>query len=318
MKRVRLILFLFFLSVTLGLVVALRKARLFSEVYLRASRISERLDRQEYAHDACFFYDKPYRTGSTTIEQSLCQCWARTFNATDKSQVNQDQRVPEMLNKTARVVVRCVGHVTMSLADADRLTSECQHLFYLSSTRDIQSRMASFGKNDAIYGQIYTNMTLSREQLVNAVHWARSPRGRLEELIYENYPYPHVPREVAYRLEPDYVIRYDNFADDLLKLLEAFQCEGVVQTTNIHALDTEDIPFNNKPGRTRHSTMPNKSTDWDALSMEQLKDELLNTPINLGNKIHLHMLEIAEKSNDKALRLARMLRDKYAVKSQAP
>lgn len=290
------------------------KARIFSRLQLGDSLIdSSARTSDAFTHDLCLLYDKPYRTGSTTIERSLCECWTKSFNVTDKSQVDQNKRIPEMLNRTSRVVVRCTGHVTMSIADADRMSRECRHLFYLSSTRDIQSRMASFGKNDAIYGQIYTNMTLSREQLINAIHWARGRRGQLEELIYENYPYPHVPQNVERRLDPDYVIRYDNFADDLVRLLDAFRCEKVVRTTNIHALDDEDIPSNVKPGRTRHSTMPNKSTDWDSMPMEQLKAELLSTPTRFGNKIHLRMTNIAERANEQGLKLARLLTDAYAI-----
>lgn len=264
-----------------------------------------------YAHDLCLVYDKPYRTGSTTIERSLCDCWKLKFNATDQELMSPVDRIPLMMNKSDRNVMRCIGHVTITDAQILHMRSDCAKLFYLTSIRPMQQRMASYGKNDAIYGQIYTNMTLSRDQLRNAVLWARKS-GRMEEFRYELYPYNE---KATLKIVPDYVIRHESFDDDLLRLLHAFDCPQVVQSTNIHSLEVDGaIPENAKPGRTRERSMTNETTNIDNMTFEQLKEQLENIPLHFGDQQHEQMQEIAKSSNVDGLSKAKRLLQIHGVK----
>lgn len=114
-------------------------------------------------------------------------------------------------------------------------------------------------------------MMLSRDPLRNAVHRART-RGRMEEFRYETYPY--IEKSIL-RIEPDYVIRKETFVDDFMKILHAFHCSQEVKSTSIHALGIhDDVAANAKPGKPRERTMLNETSNLDAMTFEQLEEEL--------------------------------------------
>lgn len=112
------------------------------------------------------------------------------------------------------------------------------------------------------------------------------------------------------------MIRKEMFEEDLLGILEAFQCPKVVRSTNIHALEIDDdVAANAKPGRTRERTMLNETSNLDDMTFEQLRDELDNIPLNYGDKLHLRMHEIAKLSNQDGIRRANVLLQLHGVNS---
>lgn len=176
----------------------------------------------------CFFYDKPPRTGSTTIARVLSVCLEKKgYTGLSKpiSDYGQDEVVRNMLDKTGTLKSAVLKHVMLSDDDIRLLDTQCEVLFYLTSCRSMKERVASKAKYSMT--KKHGNSSLTKEQYSTAIRRAVGDGSTEPEL--EDYPYTGKGS-----MRPDYVIRTDDFDDDLGALLRALACDISYTSLNVH------------------------------------------------------------------------------------
>lgn len=183
----------------------------------------------------CVFYDKPPRTASTTIGNALSLCLQKKgYTALDRpiSKFGRDEVVHNMLNKPGYKKSAAIKHVQLSHTDIQLLRENCLHLLYITSTRSMKERIASKAKY-AMHKR-HGNSSLTSQQYSKAVKKALVDNGTEPEL--EAYPFTS-----NQSMQPDYVIRADNFETDLNLLLRALGCETSYTSANVHLYEGEEV-----------------------------------------------------------------------------
>lgn len=191
---------------------------------------------------SCFVYDRPPRTGSTTVAKALKSClvgrgyrqplaesrWVRTL------------LVGRMLALAGEKVGLLSRHMYMSGGDVQRLRKECAVLLYVSSCKPMRERLWSAAKYRLSDGN--GNSSLSEAMKDEAVR--KLGEDRKTEMFLEGYPYLGEDEKslgvgAEGRLVPDYVVRAERMEEDLGKLLEALKCEGEFESRNVHQAEAE-------------------------------------------------------------------------------
>ncbi len=187
----------------------------------------------------CVIYDRPFRTGSTTIDVTLgiCLDYKGYANVRPLLGENRTNGITYMLgfNELNRSSVR--PHIFMNRKDHDRIINGCDCLLYVTSTARMVDRVISRFKYNLIEG--HGNSTYNLRKLNKKVK--RHLKGRryrihADEEEYTNYPYVKEKVSEYERIVPQYVIRKEYLTEDLTALLNALNCEGLpIFSDNIHS-----------------------------------------------------------------------------------
>lgn len=222
----------------------------------------------------CLIYDKPPRTGSSTISNALRKCWmsygykfpvptSKEFNIT----------ISKMLDLPGDRVGLAGVHFTMSSSELTKISLMCKHSYYVTSTRPMPERIASKAKFEVSGGKTYQNTTLSEDDLERAIQKAINDNTTEERL--ERYPF------IDQKIEPDYIIRSQNFSEDLKALLRSFRCGEEFYTKNLHIVEEESSTKN------VHISPMNKS-------------ETVHRQVQLkyGDHRHIYLSNLAQMKNE--------------------
>ena len=198
----------------------------------------------------CLVYDRPPRTGSTTIEETLGKCmhhkgykgaqWLHSGNRT--------MGILEMLsfNYLNRSSVR--PHIYMTHQDHKRIISGCDCLFYITSIAPMEERLISrykYGLREGHGNSTFKLRKLNRK--VNRHLSSQKYRDQLlaEEQRYHLYPYINGKVNENERIVPQYVIRKKHLKDDLRLLLNALNCQDTpITSNNVHRSSSGSSKFN--------------------------------------------------------------------------
>lgn len=225
----------------------------------------------------CVLYDRPPRTGSTTVSNALATCLRkRGFKV--NSFVRPDVRNTSIARglglhppssaddasdqaRMRRDYALVATHVWMTQDDVDLLRDHCEHVVYLTSAAPMWERVWSAAKMVSVKER-NGNTKLDSGMLHRAAEWLnRSDRPYAQ--FYNVYPWirltgpqrmrddgkhmeeiPHLYEPVAIDppFHPHFVIRKDALLDDLAALLAALGCKRLQpRSTNVHReLDRAD------------------------------------------------------------------------------
>lgn len=178
----------------------------------------------------CVFYDKPPRTGSTTIGNALTHCLEQKgYTSLDKpiSSFGRDEVVIKMLSKPGRKKSAVVKHMRISNEDVIRLQHGCNHILYLTSCRAMKERIASKAKYSMT--RRHGNFTISPELFSKVLKKALNDEAT--ESYLESYPFTG-----NLTMEPDYIIRAESLKEDLDILLRALGCSSIYPSANVHTV----------------------------------------------------------------------------------
>lgn len=208
----------------------------------------------------CFLYDRPQRTGSSTMVFALRECILNTLNFSESLYPNRfikNEQIQRLfaLATIDRNLKRAVvsNHVHMAGNDVNLLRSNCKSLLYVSSTRPIMDRLWSRAKyhemQKASRDRDKTGFFLlnTRNESVTEAQFeaAISQKEKIiikHELALENFPYmDRFENEVLLgkgeRIVPDYIVRnglHGFYNQDLTMLLSALGCSTNFTPANQH------------------------------------------------------------------------------------
>lgn len=241
-----------------------------------------------FKQDKCFLYDKPPRTGSSTVSNALRKCWMshKFLFPPSQQQLQYNSTISTMLNTSAKNVAITGVHFSMPAKEIEKLFRDCRNMFYVTSTRSMRERIASKAKYEVSNGRVYMNTTLTTEQMKTAFEKARADNTSEERL--EAYPFPEKKR-----LNPDYIIRSEMFSDDLQSLLRAFNCNESFFSKNLHKAETETNQSSNLSHVSEASFADN--VDYSAISLQ------------LGDARHIRLSRMAKLNNMNGLQKASRL-----------
>ena len=193
----------------------------------------------------CFIYDKPPRTGSTTIGIALRKCLSQQgFKQPSLVLRSQRSEVTGMLLGLEALRVGTISrHLRLDGTDVARLRRECGRVAYVTSCKPMRARLWSAAKYH--FQDRLGNSSLSGAEKTRAVQIVELDRWK--ERYLEAYPYLNAEDEpnltaVGQRLEADYVVRAENMDEDLGRLLKVLGCGGQFQNRNVHKVE-EDMGF---------------------------------------------------------------------------
>lgn len=207
----------------------------------------------------CIVYDKPMRTGSSTIATALRECaahhawqvppWAEegSFHAAISGALHA--------LRAHTPVALVSSHMWMGQSDVTQLRTRCDALVYITSCAPLHEQLWSAAKMLSTVRKT-GNTSLNDAQTESALHWLRLHSTAYARL-YEWYPYiamtepmrrqvdgrfPDLPpafhrATVTQPLIADYVVRKGTLQADLGALLRALGCaaDGAMQRRNVHA-----------------------------------------------------------------------------------
>eukprot|EP00178_Gracilaria_changii_P023421 TRINITY_DN70898_c0_g1_i1.p1 TRINITY_DN70898_c0_g1~~TRINITY_DN70898_c0_g1_i1.p1 ORF type:complete len:295 (+),score=53.42 TRINITY_DN70898_c0_g1_i1:339-1223(+) len=192
----------------------------------------------------CIVYERPPRTGSTTIGDALEKCLL-PLGYEQPSWKGFDARrsvISDMLRLPFERVMVVSRHFYMNHTTLQHLRSGCESLLYITSTAPMKRRLWSLVK----YRQFskHGNASLNKQQVQSAIEDLKKEKQQL--VILNAYPYLYnlssvVDLEQKERIEPDYVIRTSSLVDDVSSLLRSFGCMSPVISLNIHRANHSDL-----------------------------------------------------------------------------
>eukprot|EP00177_Eucheuma_denticulatum_P006824 GFKZ01012414.1.p1 GENE.GFKZ01012414.1~~GFKZ01012414.1.p1 ORF type:complete len:284 (+),score=31.56 GFKZ01012414.1:434-1285(+) len=202
-------------------------------------------------HPFCVVYDRPPRTGSSTVAAALRIC-LQSHGFHQPELLSRPQRhhlVAQMLSLPHQRVALVSHHVYISRHDIDLLRQGCQRLFYVTSASGMRGRVWSAIKYSLV-GRRY-NGEIAGKVLRRARHWAMV--NKRWEPYLEHYPYlvPGADGQheegwgvrFGERLIPDYVIRKDNMDEELAAMLKQLGCDQKkVVNRNVHRVGEHVLP----------------------------------------------------------------------------
>ena len=223
----------------------------------------------------CILYDRPPRTGSTTISRTLQKCVKSKGYSRTRSFPSdlRGHAVRFMVNSTAEKIALVGPHICMSLEDVKLLQNHCGTLLFITSTAPMKNRLLSEVKYKIHSHNGNSSLTENHLKRLRLI-LRRGTEG--QEKTKERYPYCRNPvaRKPPYALKPDYVIRSNHMTEDFPPLLEALGCVSDYRTDNVHATS-----FN--------------------------KEELLSQiTLKYADRSHETLTKLAEMNNEKGIRKA--------------
>lgn len=187
-------------------------------------------------HRACFVYDKPYRTGSTTISHALRHCWTSLrYHPGRFDNIDENDILSAMVRLPSHVISVVGLHIGMSTIGIEEMRRYCQNWIYITSTRPMKERLASMVKFTLVKAGVHTNASLNLAQTIEANRRFMTKDWTSIESLYERYPFQQL--DLISLLKPTYIIRSQLFDRDLSRLLNAFGCSSQYDSTNVHFTD---------------------------------------------------------------------------------
>ncbi|CAN8075095.1 unnamed protein product [Agarophyton chilense] len=198
----------------------------------------------------CIVYDRPPRTGSTTIGRALELCLRSAGYVQQplpKGKKGGERRagaIRQMLAADRKEDRRALltRHIYVSEADMQLIRWTCDDFLYITSTAPMKERLWSAAKH--LLARRHGNTTSEWLDKARAAQVVRRQAFKVGELRSVNelnwYPYLTAGGEeaaVKRKLIADYVIRKASLQQDLGRLLEAFGCDASFTTRNVHEDD---------------------------------------------------------------------------------
>ena len=253
---------------------------IFCTLYRNMSGIPRSLSRA-VPKTKCVIYDRPPRTGSTTVSKALGSCMrSKGYRLSKNGDRNRSKVVMNMFSLETDRMAIAGPHVAMSGNDVELLEENCGEMLYITSASPMKERLFSALKYKELAkrtGDPHSNETIEVDMVAMAKK--NSTRTQLRELYLEAYP--HVAGRdlsmldvVPERIVPDYVILKKSLGRDLQAMLDALGCNTPIKTINAH-----------------------KSNSDEDMVLESIE-------LHSGDAIHSWLTEVA-KNNDKGLRKAR-------------
>lgn len=216
----------------------------------------------------CVLYDRPPRTGSTTVSSALSTCLRKrgfVVNSFVKPDIRDTSiaRGLGLITSNGKSSTRSdrtydyaivVSHVWMTEEDIQLLRENCGEVMYITSTAPMWERVWSAAKMVSVKER-NGNTRLDRGMLDNAAKWL-SESNRPYARFYDVYPWirltgPQRLREDGKHMEeiphqyeqvhihppfhPDFIIRKESLLADLGSLLIALGCKKLQpRSTNVH------------------------------------------------------------------------------------
>lgn len=249
----------------------------------------------------CLVYDRPPRTGSTTVSTALQACLSeRGWHAPSGQPENlRKNTVTVALEHDHNDYAVVKGHSLLSPGDLQRIKSRCgRNAFFITSTARMDERVWSAAKMSLQDGN--GNSSLHASRIAGVHKYLLSTGARYADYL-DMYPFTNVSgraflldggiRRVDVDLADDmrrhgfgwdYVIRKAHMATDLSKLLTVLGCPRAFDVMNVHSVQGD--------------------AGLDKVSADLLAAAV---PGGLGNR-HVDLLEVAE-GNDRALDRLRTL-----------
>lgn len=204
------------------------------------------------AKRACVVYDRPPRTGSTTISNKMRMCLTGKGFEQPKAPMSKyvrDLMVQRMLELDGPLVGMLSKHMYLSMGDVAAIRAKCAKFLYISSCRPVRERLWSTAK-DIWASKGGNKSVIEGGQREHAIE--RYLTNKRDERFLEHYPYLYmngtplgVP--VEKRIVPDYVIRNGRMQHDLGELMRAFGCSSKMESRNMHEVEgEEDFSFIDK------------------------------------------------------------------------
>lgn len=210
----------------------------------------------------CIVYDRPPRTGSTTVASVLAQCFRkhRFYVPKFPSRRIRHLHVPLVLSRLDHDFAFVAHHFWLSDTDITLLESRCRQTFFMTSAAPIHERiwsaakvmsttsrngnfsvgeterraalqwLAEHGPSYAPYLEAYPFIDLLGPQLVGP-----TDHGAVTELPNSWAP-GLIPRDFQY----DFVVRKPSLQDDLAQILDALNCSSAYTVKNVH-VDSDDL-----------------------------------------------------------------------------
>eukprot|EP00178_Gracilaria_changii_P003227 TRINITY_DN1472_c0_g1_i1.p1 TRINITY_DN1472_c0_g1~~TRINITY_DN1472_c0_g1_i1.p1 ORF type:complete len:293 (-),score=49.15 TRINITY_DN1472_c0_g1_i1:1626-2504(-) len=185
----------------------------------------------------CIVYDRPPRTGSTTISKTLHQCLTSLGYKQPPWMGHQARAddIHNMLHQPFASVALVSRHFFMNASSLQQLYTGCDSLLYVSSTAPMVERVWSAMK----YRQLgrHGNGTLSEQQTTSALADVQQQQAVIQ--LLNAYPFwknmhTALDTRAINRPQPDYVIRKSHLIHDLLRLLQTLKCDTQVKSYNVH------------------------------------------------------------------------------------
>lgn len=248
------------------------------------------------APQICLVYDRPPRTGSSTAGRAFQECWEKlNFDIVNKERLKSDDDTIQVLVKSGAYVAATSYHFIVTEDDIVSLTTRCKNLYYVTSTRTLRERIIStaLGSVEKHTFTFADNVTMSEDEIPVAMSIANQRANALERKL-ESYPY----RNTEERITPDYIIRYQNFSEDLAGILQAFGCSGSFESVNIHIL-----------GEGAEEGASDVDSESDEENVKTANQKLQDMQFNLtrNDSRHVEMSKLAELVNQPGLAKARRL-----------
>lgn len=211
------------------------------------------LIRQRYEGPTrCFIYDRPPRTGSSTISDALETCLRGKDYVLAYARTQEERQfvVSHMLQfrRTTRGAVH--SHVYMNQNDTTFIRQVCDIVLYVTSTNPMIRRIVSQVKYSLFEG--HGNASVSTSDVISALQ--TRDFTKYEEFL-ERYPYVYQEVNVRNQLIPDYIIRATQLEYDLTRLLRALRCRDKLESQNVHSLGSNSAT----PSHTRNKTQSTES-----------------------------------------------------------
>lgn len=253
-----------------------------------------------HKHTHCVMYDKTPRTGSSTILNALRKCWKShgySFAIPRRRYSNDSMSLVDDCLAIDRPRIAIGGsHFTMRTADIRAIAHQCKHLFYVTSTREMKNRLMSKAKYRVSGARTYKNTTVEERQWGKVMKIIQKEKDAVE-LKLEKYPF----KTWKLGIIPDYVINSNSLMSDISQLLDAFQCEIPIYTTNVHAYLGNETKENEEELVVQGNFT--QSVDKNGLNKTTLEEQYIldQLHLNYGDRRHKNMLRYARKHNLKGL-----------------
>lgn len=199
----------------------------------------------------CLIYDKSPHTGSTTIATAMSHCWTKELQMPHLKYRPQFRAIPQSLLTGTEFMAASRNHIYFDDNHTIELYHTCEHLFLVTSTRDIIEKVFSGILHRSTLKGTGKNYTLDESKTGAAWNefWTwfdaqTSQNNSVPESSHQFYPFI-----AEVRIESDYVIRHEHLTDDLANLLDAFGCQTKFTTTNVHNTSDVDDDFDEYTGR---------------------------------------------------------------------
>lgn len=258
---------------------------------------------QKFKHELCLIYDKPKRTGSTTISRALHKCWSGHYSfEPQKGPKNAHVAAARMIDLNQSIVAHSLRHILFSDEDCLSIDANCRRIFHITSTRRMNARLVSYAKVTSLQNKEGRNFTVESDDLRRVLRTVVR-RGHALEQRYEKGVYKGI-----HRIAVNYVIRNSFLTHDLNKLLHAFGCTPQIKSVNTHIYNSSNQMhaksatfWNTSLNAHRHSKDIPTLDQIDQMDEKRLLYWLENFPLKVGDRLHEEFLQKAELVNQKGL-----------------